>query len=709
MKIQSLNGIWRRKIGEGLEHEQSVPYSTHPVGRSTCRRNFTVEENYKRLFLKFDGVTYHAWVTLNGKFLGEMLPYSEYEFEITDCVKNGENSLSVELEDLNLSFGPTPGWENFGGIIRDVSLIYREENYISDVFFKSTLTNDYSDALVSVEVQTDKSTDESVEISLLDNNGISVLSYTQKVGVTEEKHLANISLWSPDTPTLYTLIVKLSDQDTYSCNVGFRELKCDRHHFLLNGKPLFLKGVCKHEMIDDSGHVVSCEQIEADMKMIKSTGSNFVRLVHYPHCKATLDIADRLGLMVSEEPGLWWSDTSNEEVASGSLEVLRRTIYRDRNHPSIVFWLSFNECKFTEKFLIDSANMCRKHDPTRLVSGANCMSIEDTFVYFNKCGFDFYTMHPYSASFERSQQSAEILHDKPLLFTEWGGYFVFDNPAYMRECIRKMAKLYHANSDDGALAGAFLWCWADVNDFNRGMPCVDGVLPEGLVTKDRQKHICYDIFCKEIAKIEEKSAPEPYRFKMLERFDGRPLTLVSDSGDINTLIEAVADEERALPFRAPQRKRMIKNPPVLKDEEISGISLTPAILGNNQSLVYEGEYQTDKITLIGAVSFNKGYPISGEFGEEAATVTVKFEGGEQSFTLRNGRELTTVFATAGSSRIDPRADNAPRLAELSYDLNFEQYVINRLDLKIDGIKKTKSVEISSLNRDYQILIYGVFS
>ena len=239
--------------------------------------------------------------------------------------------------------------------------------------------------------------------------------------------------------------------------------------FLPNGKPLFLKGVCKHEMIGDSGHVVSYEQIEEDMKMIKSTGSNFVRLVHYPHCKATLDITDKLGLMVFEEPGLWWSDTANEEVANGSLEVLKRTIFRDRNHPSIVFRLSFNECQFTEQFLIDSANVCHKYDPTRLVSGANCMSDEDTLIYFNRCGFDFYTMHPYSATFDRSKKSAQILYDKPLVFTEWGGYFVFDNPAYFRECIQKMAKLYRANSDSGALAGAFLWCRADVNDFNRGV------------------------------------------------------------------------------------------------------------------------------------------------------------------------------------------------------------------------------------------------
>lgn len=705
--------MWKRRVGAGEAVPQIVPYSVRPVGRSVCTRTFTVQSPHKRVFLKFDGITYHAWVSLNGKALGDMLPYCEYEFEITEYVNNGENSLSVELEDLNLSFGPTPGWENFGGIIRDVSLVYRDDNYISDVFFKTELCNGYNDVQIAVDVQTDKNTDSLLEISLYDTNGVCVLSYDQKIGVTEKKTVSNISLWSPDTPILYTLCVRLldgeSELDAYSCKVGFRELKCERHRFLLNGKPLFLKGVCKHEMIGDSGHVVSYEQIEADMKMIKSTGSNFVRLVHYPHCKATLDIADKLGLMVSEEPGLWWSDTSNEEVANGSLEVLKRTIFRDRNHPSIVFWLSFNECKFTEQFLIDSANICHKYDPTRLVSGANCMSDEDTLVYFNRCGFDFYTMHPYSATFDRSQRSAEILNDKPLLFTEWGGYFVYDDPAYMRESIRKMARLYHANSDDGALAGAFLWCWADVNDFNRGMPCIDGVLPEGLVTKDRQKHICYDTFCEEIAKIEEPIPPEPYRFKLFDTFSGNPFTLVSDGGDLSRIVEAVADEERPLPFRSSLRKRVIKNPPQLKHEAVCGISLIPAILEDDQNLIYEGDCKTDKITILGVVGFNKGYPISGQFGEDAAIVTVAFDNGEKSFLIRNGRELTTVFATIGSSRIDPRADNAPRLAEFSYDLNFEQYVINKLELYLGNIQTVKRVTISSLNNGYQLLTYGVFA
>ena len=193
---------------------------------------------------------------------------------------------------MQLSFGPTPGWENFGGIIRDVWLITRGENYLADVFFRCRLLNDYRDAAMTVAVRADRPTEANIRISLLDAEGKCVLSYCQQAGASEEKRLDNVRLWSPDSPVLYTLSVVMEENgdvlDEYRCQVGFRELVCQRHRFVLNGKPLFLKGVCKHEMIGDSGHVVSPEMIERDMRMIKSTGANFVRLVHYPHNRAVL-------------------------------------------------------------------------------------------------------------------------------------------------------------------------------------------------------------------------------------------------------------------------------------------------------------------------------------------------------------------------------------------------------------------------------------
>jgi hypothetical protein len=147
------------------------------------------------------------------------------------------------------------------------------------------------------------------------------------------------------------------------------------------------------------------------------------------------------------------------------------------------------------------------------------MSDEDTLIYYNKCGFDFYTMHPYSRSFDRAKTSAEILHDKPLLFTEWGGYHVYGNPHYLRDYMEQMNELYQANSDEGALAGAFLWYFAALNDFNRGTSkrrehfCEDGVLGESLVDKYRNPTLIYDMFCKCLKLFDGEPEQPPFFLK----------------------------------------------------------------------------------------------------------------------------------------------------------------------------------------------------
>jgi hypothetical protein len=138
------------------------------------------------------------------------------------------------------------------------------------------------------------------------------------------------------------------------------------------------------------------------------------------------------------------------------------------------------------------------------------------------------------------------------------------------------------------------------------------------------------------------------------------------------------------------------------------MSKIPAVLGEDEPIVYGCDKNAARISLIGAVGFMRGYPISGGLGEEVARVRVVYEGGEQSFILRNGREITTVFTTIGSSRIDPVADLAPRAAELSYDLNFEQYAVNLLTLDLGEEKNVRSVEISSLKSGYGLLFYGCF-
>ena len=706
MKAQIINGKWNYRVGKGKWKEVTVPYSDLPVGHSEFEKQFDLEYTSEKVFIKFDGITYHADVWFNGKHIGDMLPYSEYLFDVTGITREKDYLLHVEIEDITPSFGPSEGWENFSGIIRGVSVLYGAENRIDDVFFYSSLKNDYKDAEFTVETASVLERGE-FEIKLC-KDGRVVCSYKQAQGEKLTVGLENVKLWSPDSPELYDLEVSLIDDgqvvDTYTCRVGFRELSCDRHRFLLNGKHIFLKGVCKHEMFGDTGHCPTPEQMELDMRMIKECGCNFVRLVHYPHNKRVIELADELGLMVSEEPGLWWSDTAKPEVHDGSLEVLRRTIQRDKNHPSIVFWLAFNECKFTEQYLIDSVKVCRENDPTRLVSGANCMTLEDTVKYFNICGFDFYTMHPYDQTMARAFESAKALYDKPLVFTEWGGHFVYDNPKLLREFLAEMYAMYESASDEKALAGSLFWEWSELNDFNRGdAACVDGNLREGLVNMYREPNLIYKTFSDSLKKMGELPVGSGFWTNGDFEASGENIAPASNEDVFVELLDAVKADIKAHP-RARMR-RLVYGPRL---DGVIGLSDVPHVIGDGTTLSFDTNKASDKITLYGLTGFTKGYPLSGEYGETAATLVIECEGGEIiSFELKNGVDITTVFALNGSSRINPVTESSERIGIFGYNKNFEQYIMNKATFELGGRKDIRRISLSSANNGYSLLVYAI--
>jgi hypothetical protein len=156
------------------------------------------------------------------------------------------------------------------------------------------------------------------------------------------------------------------------------------------------------------------------------------------------------------------------------------------------------------------------------------------------------------------------------------------------------------------------------------------------------------------------------------------------------------------------RQRRIKVGPRLERAEITGLSATPAVMGEGSKLVYDCDRAIGRLTLVGLTSPLKGYPIGGELGQEVATVRIFTADGIRERILRNGREITTAYATLASSRIDPVADLAPRYAEFSYDQNFEKYVINRLDIDLGAPVRVERVEIESRGNGYQLLMYGLF-
>jgi hypothetical protein len=318
-------------------------------------------------------------------------------------------------------------------------------------------------------------------------------------------------------------------------------------------------------------------------------------------------------------------------------------------------------------------------------------------------------MHPYSQTFDRSRKSAKILNDKPLVFTEWGGHFVYDNPKLMREFILEMKKLYEKNSDDGALAGAFLWAFAEIKDFNREKPAtVEGRLLEGLVDSERNPEMCFQVFRE--AWEEDINASAPFELTSLSHLDEdvKPLELITYKGNYQKLKDELFGGPKP-DFLVEQRPRVIKVGPVFESTKDFDIFSEPLVLSDGEKIKFGGKADVNSVYVLGSVSLSLGYPLSGEYGEMAATVRVTFDDGTvEDYPIRNAIELTTVFKTYRSSRIDPIAERAERFLEFSYDKSFEMYVMNKLEIKFNERKNIRALEIISENNGYAVLTYGVF-
>jgi hypothetical protein len=157
------------------------------------------------------------------------------------------------------------------------------------------------------------------------------------------------------------------------------------------------------------------------------------------------------------------------------------------------------------------------------------------------------------------------------------------------------------------------------------------------------------------------------------------------------------------------RRRTFWFGPRLKEDPNLDIWATPCVVKPENPLVFEGEAEGEELTLIGLCGALCGYPLAGEYGEEAARVTVFYENGRtERFSLRNGYEVTTVYTTVGSSRINPCAAYSTPFAEFSYDKNHENYRINRLRLPLAERSPVTRVEIASGGRDFGLLFFGVF-
>ena len=376
-----------------IDNLPGVPEDDNPTG--SYRRTFIVPDSWagRRIFLHFEGVdsAFHLWV--NGREVG----YSQEsrlpaEFDITDFVRDGENTLAVRVYRWSDgSYLEDQDFWRLSGIYRSVFLWSAPTVHVRDFFVQTHFDETYRDATltVSVAVRNYRTTDAGgyeVEALLFDAEGESVLPARAVMGVSpfaqsEVEAAAEIAIaaphkWTAETPYLYTLLLALIDArgditEVVGCRVGFRQVELKDGQIAINGVPILIQGVNRHEHDPHTGHTVSVESMRQDIHLMKQFNINAVRTSHYPNDPRWYELCDRYGLYLYDEAnveshGVWDRLAKDPLWETAFLDRAVRMVERDKNHPSIFAWSLGNESGYGRNHDV-MAEWIRQRDATRLI------------------------------------------------------------------------------------------------------------------------------------------------------------------------------------------------------------------------------------------------------------------------------------------------------------------------------------------------------
>src|SRR2546430_14928473 len=328
-----------------------------------------------RLFVYFGAANYIADVYLNGEKLGRHEGGSTpFNSEITKLVRDTGNSLIVKVDNQRRRDAvPTliTDWWNYGGLTRQVKLVETPAPFVQDYFIQ---LQKGSHGLISGWVKLNgNKLNQKVRVGIPEAR-ISKSFSTDANGSAQITFDAALTLWSPDNPKLYEVVIE-ADTDQVQDQIGFRTIETRGTEILLNGRPIFLRGVCIHEEAPfRGGRAYSREDALTLLTWPKELGVNFVRLAHYPHNEFMLREADRLGIMVwSEIPVYWTIQWENSNTLENARNQLREMIARDKNRAAVIIWSMANETPLSDArliFLKTLIEQARSLDPRRLISAA---------------------------------------------------------------------------------------------------------------------------------------------------------------------------------------------------------------------------------------------------------------------------------------------------------------------------------------------------
>lgn len=511
-------GVWNSQRGEYALYEGAGLYF-RSFSLKQLRREGLLGKAGGRLILKIGAANYETRIWLNRKYLGRHLGgFTPFCADLTDHLEE-ENRLLISVDNTRRG-DQVPSvhydWFNYGGIFRDVELIETPELYIQDTFvYLSKQTPDQIEYRVrlrnSGSGEPEDGTPVEVEIPELGLSGRTEArdwrresdGLYEAAGTLPIKEDA-IQKWSPEDPVLYRVTVRAGGEagDCREEEIGFRRIEARGRHLFLNGREIFLKGMCVHEESARSQRCLTRQEIEEMMAEAKELGCNFLRLTHYPHSQWAAETADRMGLLLLEEIPVYWAlEFENPDTRRDAENQLEELIRRDRNRASVILWSVGNENPDSDarfQLMEGLVKTARRLDPSRLVIASCLIDVDQRRIRDRLISvLDVVGINEYYGWYLKDFEVLEEILDryeeeKPLVITETGadaacGYFSRTAELYSEEL---QAQIYEKQFQTlfryPFIRGVTPWVLYDYASMRRMNAYQKGYNLKGIMGKDRR-------------------------------------------------------------------------------------------------------------------------------------------------------------------------------------------------------------------------------
>jgi beta-glucuronidase len=505
-----------RVPGDWNTQRESLLFYEGPVW---YERDFTYQPKQQaRILLHVGAANYRSWFWVNGKKVCEHEGgYTAFNCDVTRVITAGNNFVVAAVDNTRREDNvPTleTDWWNYGGLTREVSLIEVPDAFIDQYdLHLSRVEPSVIEGWVHVLGGHAGSTVQ-VEIPELHAKTDAMLGDSGRAPI----HLSaqGLEKWFPESPRLYKVLLRLGN-DSIEDLMGFRTIETRGTQILLNGKPIFLRGISIHaEAPYRTGRAYSDKDAETLLGWAKELGCNYVRLAHYPHAETMLRAADRMGLLVwSENPVYWALQFNNPKVLAKAEQQLDEEIGTLRNHAAIILWSIANETPSNgarTKFITTLAERARVLDSSRLITAALLVRTDGNIkIVDDPLGqaLDVIGVNEYIGWYEGHPETADITqwniaYDKPLIVSEFGGGAKAGLRGNESE---RWTEEYQANiyrhqlpmlNRIPQLRGTSPWVLMDFRSPNRVLPGIqDEFNRKGLISDQGQKKLAFYVLQKE--------------------------------------------------------------------------------------------------------------------------------------------------------------------------------------------------------------------